>query len=247
MKLTFFGTGHGVPAADRYCQSILAQTKSYGYIIDAGAPVFDCLLRHSVDINKIRAVFITHMHNDHVDYLFGLLSIACWYYTDMRFDVFLPEQKGIDIITAYLELTLGDPALFPNDRVRLHLMGEGQVYQDEEIKVTAFPTGHMRAHNRPAYGYLLESHGKKVYISGDLNGESIDYPAFLERDPVDAFVVECAHFPAEGLAERLQSCRAKQVLPVHVWPLEKYDILRQAENSLPFPMKYPKDGDSYII
>ena len=247
MKLTFFGTSHGVPTADRYCQSILAQTKSYGYIIDAGAPVFNCLLRHNVDINKIRAVFITHMHNDHVDYLSGLLSIACWHYTDMHFDVFLPEQKGIDIITAYLEFTLGDPALFPNDRIRLHLMGEGQVYQDEEMKVTAFSTGHMRALNRPAYGYLLESDGKKVYISGDLNGESIDYPAFLEEKPVDAFVVECAHFPAERLTERLRSCRAKQVLPVHVYPLENYDILRQAEKYLPFPMAYPKDDDIFVI
>lgn len=247
MKLTFLGTSHGVPASDRYCQSILAETEESGYIIDAGAPVFDCLLRRNVDINKIKAVFITHMHGDHVDSLFGLISIACWYYTDMRFDVFLPEQKAIDVITAYLQLTLGGSSLFPNDRVRLRLMGEGEVYQDREMKVTAFPTGHLLAQNRPAYGYLLESDGKRVYISGDLDGERIDYPAFLEEEPVDAFVVECAHFPAERLAERLQSCRAKQVLPVHVWPLDKYDILTHAENTLPFPMIYPKDGDSYVI
>lgn len=247
MKLTFLGTSHGVPAADRYCQSILAETENYGYIIDAGAPVFDCLLRQKVDINKIRAVFITHMHNDHIDYLFGLISIACWYYTDMRFDVFLPEQKGIDVITAYLQLTLGDASLFPNDRIRLRLMGEGQVYQDGEMKVTAFPTGHLQAQRRPAYGYLLESGGKRVYVSGDLDGEKIDYPAFLEEEPVDAFVVECAHFPAGRLVERLVSCRAKQVLPVHVWPLEKYDILKQAESSLPFPMMYPADGDGFVI
>ena len=247
MKLTFLGTSHGVPAADRYCQSILAQTENGGYIIDAGAPVFDCLLRQNVDINKIRAVFITHMHGDHVDCLFELIGIACWYYTDMRFDVFLPEQKGIDAVTAFLEATLGDPALFPNDRVRLRLMKEGEVYQDGEMKVTAFPTGHLRAQGRPAYGYLLESGGKRVYISGDLNGETIDYPAFLEEEPVDSFVVECAHFPAERLAERLLSCKAEKVLPVHVWPLDKYDILKQAESTLPFPMAYPADGDSYVI
>ena len=113
MKLTFLGTSHGVPAADRYCQSILAQTENGGYIIDAGAPVFDCLLRQNVDINKIRAVFITHMHGDHVDCLFGLIGIACWYYTDMRFDVFLPEQKGIDAVTAFLEATRGIPPFSP--------------------------------------------------------------------------------------------------------------------------------------
>lgn len=247
MKLTFLGTSHGVPAPDRYCQSILLEAGKYGYIIDAGAPVFDCLLRQNVDINKIKAVFITHMHNDHMDSLFGLISIACWYYTDMRFDVFLPEQKGIDVVTAYLQLTLGDPSLFPNDRIHLRLTGEGDVYQDEGMKVTAFPTGHLLAQNRPAYGYLLESDGKRIYISGDLNGEKVDYPTFLEEQPVDAFVVECAHFPAERLVERLQSCKAKQVMPVHVWPTEKYQVLKQSESKLPFAMAYPKDGDSYVI
>lgn len=247
MKLTFFGTSHGVPAPDRFCQSFLAETENGGYVIDAGAPVFDCLLRRNVDINKIKAVFITHMHDDHVDYLFGLLSIACWYYTDMRFDVFLPEQKGIDVVTAFLQTTLGDPALFPNDRIRLRLIGEGEVYQDGEMKVTAFPTSHLQHQGRPAYGYLLESGGKSVYISGDLNGEKIDYPKFLEEQPVDAFIVECAHFPAQRLVERLHGCKARQVMPVHVWPLEKYDVLKQAEKELPFGMVYPADGDSYVV
>lgn len=247
MKLTFFGTSHGVPAPDRYCQSILAETKSGGYIIDAGAPVFDCLIRRKVDINKIRAVFITHMHNDHVDYLSGLVSIACWYYTDMRFDVFLPEREGIDIMTAYLKMTLGDPSLFPNDRIRLRPMAEGQVYEDGEMKVTAFPTGHLRAKNRPAYGYLLETGGKKVYISGDLDGEKIDYPTFLDEEPVNAFIVECAHFPAEGLVNRLRHCKAERVMPVHVWPVEKYEVLKKAETGLPFPMAYPADGDSFVV
>ena len=41
MKLTFLGTSHGVPAADRYCQSILAESENGGYIVVAGAPVFD--------------------------------------------------------------------------------------------------------------------------------------------------------------------------------------------------------------
>lgn len=64
---------------------------------------------------------------------------------------------------------------------------------------------------------------------------------------MDAFVAECAHFPARRLAQRLQSCKAKKVMPVHVWPLDNYDILRQAESTLPFPMAYPANGDSYVI
>ena len=107
------------------------------------------------------------------------------------------------------------------------------------------------------------------------NGETIDYPAFLEEEPVDAFVVECAHFPAERLAERLLSCKAEKVTPScrrfpgdtrmrggpgpadARWGKRSLSsprpdtppppILKQAESTLPFPMAYPADGDSYVI
>lgn len=244
MKITFWGTSHGVPSAERYCQSMFIETEHGGYIVDAGAPVMECLLKEKYDLTKLKAVFITHMHTDHVAYIFGLLSLASWYYRDMDFDVYLPEQEGIDTITAFLKMTDSN---FPNDRVRLHLIKTHEVYQDEELKVVAFPTDHLAGTGRPAYGYLVETEGKKVYISGDLNGEKIDYPDFLNEETVDAFIVECAHFPAEKLIDKLRCCRAKNVWPVHIWTLDKYEILKAAEKELPFVMQYPKDGDCYSV
>ena len=88
---------------------------------------------------------------------------------------------------------------------------------DKSIK-----SGHMEHYNRPAYGYLLEVKGKKLYISGDLNSGRIDYQEFLNIEPVDTFVVECAHFSAECLVEKLRSCKAKCEMPVHIWALYKY-------------------------
>lgn len=244
MKIKFWGTSHGVPSAERYCQSMFIETEHGGYIVDAGAPVMEGLLKENYDLTKLKAVFITHMHGDHVAYIFGLLSLASWYYHDMDFDVYLPEQEGIDTITAFLKMTGCD---FPNDRVRLHLIRDHEVYQDEELKVTAFPTKHLEDAGRPAYGYLLEADGKKVYISGDLNGEKIDYPDFLNEEAVDVLIIECAHFAAEKLIDKLHCCKAKQVWPIHVWTLDKYQIFQEAEKDFSFSMKYPEDGDQYEI
>ena len=229
----------------RKCRFI--ETENSSYIVDAGAPVMECLLRGGYDLKKLKGVFITHMHSDHVDYLFGLLTLPSWYRKEMDFDVYLPEQAGIDAITSYIQMGFGNADYFPNDRVRLHLIESREVYQDDEMKVTAFPTDHMKISKRPCYGYLMEAEGKKLYISGDLDGQKIDYPEFLNEEAVDAFVVECAHFPAERLIEKLRSCRAKCVMPIHVWRLEKYDILKQAEKELPFQMEYPSDGDCFEI
>ncbi len=247
MKIIFLGTSHGVPAKDRYCQSMLIETEEGSYIIDAGAPVMDCLLRLSYDLKKIKAVFITHLHSDHTDGLFGLLSLASWYYKEMDFDVFIPEQSGIEGIDAYLSAVFKKSPNYPNNRVRLKLVEEGYTYKDGEMKVTAFPTGHLEHYNRPAYGYLLEAEGKRLYVSGDLNGGRIDYPEFLNEEKVDTFIVECAHFDAERLVEKLKNCKAKCVMPIHVWTLDKYDVFKKHEEELPFRMEYPKDGDCFEI
>ena len=53
MDLHFLGTSHGVPSADRYCQSILAQTAQGGILIDAGAPVMDLLLRMDYPLTSL--------------------------------------------------------------------------------------------------------------------------------------------------------------------------------------------------
>ena len=53
MKITFLGTSHGVPAADRYCSSTMLEINGARYFIDAGAPLIDILLRRGVDLNKV--------------------------------------------------------------------------------------------------------------------------------------------------------------------------------------------------
>ena len=39
MKITFLGTSHGVPAADRYCYCVMIESGKSVYFIDGGAPM----------------------------------------------------------------------------------------------------------------------------------------------------------------------------------------------------------------
>ncbi|MBR6321249.1 MAG: MBL fold metallo-hydrolase [Lachnospiraceae bacterium] len=237
MKITFLGTSHGVPAKERYCQSMLVENGENAYLIDAGAPVIDLLLRMNFDLKRLKAIFITHMHGDHISGLQAIMDLASWYFKDMDFDVYLTEKERTECLEALLDS-------YPNERVRRHLItGGGPVYEKDGMKVTAFPTTHMEARNRPAYGFLLETADQKLYISGDLNGEKIDYPDFINEDPVDLFVVECAHFAAEALCEKLQCCAAKTTAVIHTFPLDKYDVLKAAGGSLPCKLLLPEDGD----
>ena len=124
------------------------------------------------------------------------------------------------------------------------LTERGFTYEKDGLKVTSFPNDHTINENRPAYSYLLEAEGKKLFISGDLNRDKIDYPAPADEEPSDAMIVECAHFPAEKLLEKLKGCKAGKIIIVHVHPVSKYDIFTAAQKTFGRPMFLPNDGDS---
>ena len=63
MKITFLGTSHGVPSPTRYCSATLLEVEDRAYLIDAGAPVADLLIRRGVPFEKLRAVFTTHIQS----------------------------------------------------------------------------------------------------------------------------------------------------------------------------------------
>ena len=240
MKIDFLGTAPGAPMKERNCQSVLITARDNGYLLDAGAPVIELLTRRSYDLKKLKAVFITHMHMDHTVGLFHLLSLADWYYREMSYDLYLPEQRGIDCIMEVMNYY--EPA-FAADRLRFHRMQEGLVFENDDIRVSAFPTGHIKC----AYGYLLESEGKRVYLSGDLKLNQVDYPAFLDEEETDALIVECAHFPADMLLERLKTCKAKRVMVIHAGAGEWTEKIRKAAGDYPFPLLLPDDGDCFEV
>ena len=61
----------------------------------------DILINEGQDLGKIKAVFVTHMHSDHMNGLTDMIGLATWYYEDMSCEVYLPEQRGIDAIIEY--------------------------------------------------------------------------------------------------------------------------------------------------
>ena len=133
MKITFLGTSHGVPSASRYCSSALVECGDNVYLIDGGAPVADLLIRYGIPYEKLRGVFVTHMHSDHTFGLLHLCSLADWYFRQSSFDVFLPEEEGID---AFRRLLLVSDKSFDEERIRLKKSCSGVMYADGCLTVS---------------------------------------------------------------------------------------------------------------
>lgn len=245
MKVKFLGTSHGLPMKGRHCQSILIQTENGDYMIDAGAPVLDILSNDGYDLTRLKAIFVTHMHSDHMMGIADIICAASWYYKDMNFKVFLPEQRGIDEIRSFCAMLLYNS--YDTDRITYNLYEEGMIYDDGNFKITAYHTDHMDATSDIAYGFMAEAEGQKVYITGDMHRTLKDFREQLYKENVNLLIAECAHFTPEALCDKLKKCRTNAAAIVHVFPLRVYDELKKLEKELPFKMLYPKDGDEYEI
>ena len=245
MKITFLGTSHGVPAADRYCSSAMIEINDAVYLIDAGAPVIDLLIRKGVDVNRVRAVFTTHLHGDHVFGVIQMASLFNWYFKNTSADFYLTEQAGVDVIKKTIETIDGTLC----ERVRLKLMTESTVYEDENIRVTPFPTQHLAVLDRPAYSYLVEANGKKVLFSGDLSNRLAkeDFPPYALENEVDLMICEMAHFGPEHALPYLEKCRARELIFNHVFPLHKLDEIREMNGRFGYPIRAAEDGEEIIL
>ncbi|MBE6739245.1 MAG: ribonuclease Z [Ruminococcaceae bacterium] len=238
MKIKFLGTSYGAPSKDRHQQSFLIEENEDLYIFDTGAPVLDILIKCGYDLSKIRAVFISHIHGDHLNGIFDMLNLSDYF--NMNFTVYVSEQMVADLLKSYCEL---QGCALKNGRVRFLLIDEGEFYSDRLLKVFAFKTKHIKNGEIASFGFLIENSDVKICITGDLNSSLIDFPEFLYSRQTDLVITECAHFSPESLFDKLLRCRADSFAIVHVMPSSQYAQLKTIAENSPLKIYFPKDKD----
>ena len=244
MKITFLGSSHGVPAADRYCSCTMIEVGEKLYFIDAGCPLMDILLRRGEDLNRIRAIFTTHLHGDHVNGLLAFADLSNWYFKTVRADFYLTEQAGIDDFRRLIITTQGIP--YDDERLPFHLVQPGLVYEDENIRITAMPTRHLEHANRPAYSYLVEAEGKRILFSGDLSHHLKlgDFPALALEEEIDLLICEMAHFGIDEVSPYLARGKARQMIFNHVFPFEKIPQIAALDGKYGYPIHPAADNET---
>ena len=247
MKITFLGTGHGLPEKGRYRTSMLIDVAGASYLIDAGSPVVNQLINMDKPIKDVRAVFITHTHNDHLLHLIEMVDYISCTKTDAEVDFYIPEQNAIDAIKSYLMVTSG---ILNEKDARMNFYDKTFVYQDENIKLIPFETGHLAKKGRPSFGFILEAEGKRVIFSGDLSYllEMNDFPKAAKELESDLFICEMAHFDFEFLREHIKECKTKRVLFNHIkFPVERVPLINKENESGEFSMLLAAPNDYDVV
>jgi ribonuclease BN (tRNA processing enzyme) len=248
VKITFLGTSHGVPEKDRFCSATMIEIQGNAYFIDAGAPIASLIRRYDKSFEAVKAIFTTHAHGDHIGGLISFVDLANWFFNKTSVDIYMTESAPVNAINAYIE-AVGQ--VLDTERIRFNVIDEGFVYQDENIKVTAFPTEHLNrnAQKRPSYGYIVEADGKKVVFSGDLSIhlKHGDFPKAVLEEEVDLFICEMAHFNIADITPYLEKCKAKKLLFNHIGYMESFESIEALNEKYSYPISIVKDGDQIEI
>ena len=209
MKLTFVGTSHGIPEADRFCTAMFLEIGDSCYIIDAGAPVSPMLLRYGLRHDAVKGVFVTHLHGDHFDGLFEFADQLSWRYLTAEPKFLLPEERGVCLLKDFLKIMTTSKR-----ELDISAYQEGKIFEDESISVTAIPTDHSKL---PSFAFLISAEGKTVLFSGDMSAEFTEGKRLFEGRELDLVVFEGAHAELKNHGELLKNINTKRMIINHYY------------------------------
>lgn len=238
-RVVLLGTGTPNADPDRWGPASAVVVNGQSYIVDCGVGVVRraaaAARQDSIPAlrpRNLRRVFITHLHSDHTLGCPDLLLSPWVLDRDAPLQVWGPEGTARmfhHITEAYREdIAMRIYGLEPRDAVgyrsEVHEIQPGLVYQDENVKVTAFLVHHGTWPN--AFGFRFQTADRVIVFSGD-------------TAPTDAVVEACngcdvlVHevISAAGLTHRSPAWQAYHHA-FHTTTIELADIARRAHPAL---------------
>jgi ribonuclease Z len=174
IEITLLGTGGPPPNIERFGPSTVIETQGRYFVFDVGRGATIRLQQAGIPLNKIEQVFLTHLHSDHISGLSDLWLTSWIWQRQSKMNVFGPD--GTKDFANHLEHAFSEDIRLRTFNSNLNkdysklIVKESSldniiVYQNHDIKITAFRVNHGVV--KQAYGYKFESGGRKIIISGD--------------------------------------------------------------------------------
>jgi ribonuclease Z len=233
MQVVLLGTGFPRPDPERAGPSTAVVIGDKVFVVDAGRGVVLRLAAADLPLKSLTAVFLTHLHSDHTAGLPDLFNTSWQFGRDGSFELYGPQgtKRLSDAMLKFFEVDIHvrrdlvekHPAA--GATIKTHIVREGVVYQDADLKVTAFDVDHKPV--VPAFGYRFDGHGKSVVISGDTRPSDN-----LVRHAKDADVLVHEAMLPEYLDAMDEPDVAERLKSYHTTPEQAGEIARRANVKL---------------
>jgi len=172
-RVTLLGTGYPRPVMNRFGPSILVEAGKDKLLFDCGRGATQRLYQLQVPFAALTSLFLTHLHSDHI------VGISDFYLTGWIFGRTTPLRvwgpAGTAAMMSHLEQAyefdihirrdVDEKLPAPGVVVLAKDIDQGLVYQNGDLKVTAFAVDHGPV--KPAFGYRVDYAGHSIVLSGD--------------------------------------------------------------------------------
>jgi ribonuclease BN (tRNA processing enzyme) len=181
-KVVLLGTGTPSPTPDRSGPATAIVVNDTAYLIDIGPGVVRRASAAAATTGiaalqptRLRVAFVTHLHSDHTVGYPDLIFTPWTLGRRVPLEVYGP--KGLAAMTEHLLAAYrvdidtrtnpdGNQRTFAEGHnVNAHEIAAGLVYEDANVKVTAFATRHAME----SYGYRFDTPDRSIVVSGDTN------------------------------------------------------------------------------
>ena len=274
-KLFILGTGTPNPNPERMGSSYLVLANDEPYLFDYGTGVIRRIAAFSpswggeyqaLEVENLKYAFLTHIHSDHTLGLADLIITPWIMGRSEPLKIFGPKgakNMHANIIKAYqpdidYRIYGTQPQNSTGYKVIFNELKDKFVYQDENIKVTAFLNDHGDL--QESYGFLIETTDKKILISGDTAmsknlisyGENLDYliheiysqKGFNNKTPDWQKYHQAHHTGPKEVAEIANLLQPKSLILSHIlfWGSSEQEILDEVKTFYSGKIIVAEDG-----
>ncbi len=139
-ELTILGSNSALPTSDRYPTAQVLNILGRFFLIDCGEGTQIQLRRNKIGFNKIKNIFISHLHGDHYYGLIGLISTLNLLGLKTDIHIYSPSelktllQPQLDFMKGGMNVNLiFHPLNFKKPQI---------IFEDKRVEVFSFPLKH---------------------------------------------------------------------------------------------------------
>ncbi len=249
LKVIFCGTSGPLPIVGRAKPCTAIQAGGALYLVDIGPEATENLQLWRLPLATAKAVFITHLHSDHIGDL-GEFNMQSWVAGRPQ-ALAVVGPAGVDKLAAGFNLSYANDHDFrkahhEHDGIQFSLPagllkskivtiakpdGTAEAWKDGDLTVTAIRVAHDPA--SPAFGYRFDYKGRSVVISGDtrkwppLAVAAKGADVLIHEAQVNAMTQMVSQALKRQGAARMSSIMGDTVT-YHTEPVEAADLARAA-------------------